>query len=69
MGTGCSCEATSFRGGERGRGPASARSRRAALDLHNIWANARNGRQPVDEFLAEIPFDRVWEIHVAGGFG
>lgn len=38
------------------------------LDLHNIWANARNGRQPVGEFLAEIPLERVWEVHLAGGF-
>lgn len=37
------------------------------LDLHNVWCNARNGRQPVDRFLASLPLDRVWEIHVAGG--
>jgi hypothetical protein len=37
------------------------------LDLHNIWANERNGRQTVDAFLADLPLDRVWEIHVAGG--
>ena len=37
------------------------------LDLHNIWVNARNGRQSVEDFLAEIPLERVWEIHVAGG--
>ncbi len=38
------------------------------LDLHNIFANALNGRQPVDEFLARLPLERVWEIHLAGGF-
>jgi uncharacterized protein (UPF0276 family) len=38
------------------------------LDLHNIYANACNGRQSVAQFLAEIPLDRVWEIHIAGGF-
>ncbi len=38
------------------------------LDLHNIFANALNGRQPVDEFLAHLPLDRIWEIHLAGGF-
>ncbi len=38
------------------------------LDLHNIFANALNGRQPVDEFLGQVPLDRVWEIHLAGGF-
>lgn len=37
------------------------------LDLHNLWANQRNGRQSVDEFLARIPLERVWEIHLAGG--
>ena len=37
------------------------------LDLHNLWANQRNGRQRVDEFLDEIPLERVWEIHLAGG--
>jgi hypothetical protein len=38
------------------------------LDLHNLWANERNGRQSVRGFLDEIPLDRVWEVHVAGGF-
>lgn len=38
------------------------------LDLHNIFANALNGRQQVDEFLGQVPLDRVWEIHLAGGF-
>jgi uncharacterized protein (UPF0276 family) len=37
------------------------------LDLHNLWANERNGRQCVEDFLAQIPLDRVWEIHLAGG--
>ena len=37
------------------------------LDLHNVWTNERNGRQSVDAFLAEIPLERVWEVHVAGG--
>jgi len=38
------------------------------LDLHNIYANERNGRQKVWEFFEQIPLDRVWEIHLAGGF-
>jgi uncharacterized protein (UPF0276 family) len=38
------------------------------LDLHNIFANAANGRQSVEDFLAQLPLDRVWEIHLAGGF-
>lgn len=37
------------------------------LDLHNIWANELNGRQRVDDFLAEIPLERVREVHLAGG--
>src|SRR3984893_6827908 len=38
------------------------------LDLHNLFANERNGRQKVWDFLKQIPLDRVWEIHLAGGF-
>jgi uncharacterized protein (UPF0276 family) len=38
------------------------------LDLHNIYCNALNGRQPVEEFLSALPLHRVWEVHVAGGF-
>jgi uncharacterized protein (UPF0276 family) len=37
------------------------------LDLHNLWTNARNGRQSVSAFLAEIPPERIREIHLAGG--
>jgi len=38
------------------------------LDLHNVWANEHNGRQPVQELLASLPLERVLEVHVAGGF-
>jgi uncharacterized protein (UPF0276 family) len=38
------------------------------LDLHNVFANAVNGRQSVEDFLAQLPLERVWEIHLAGGF-
>ncbi len=38
------------------------------LDLHNIWANELNGRQSVEDFLRDIPLERVWEVHLAGGF-
>ena len=38
------------------------------LDLHNVYTNAINGRQPVDEFIAQLPLERVWEVHLAGGF-
>jgi uncharacterized protein (UPF0276 family) len=37
------------------------------LDLHNAYCNSVNGRQPLQEFLAQLPLDRVWEIHLAGG--
>lgn len=37
------------------------------LDLHNLWANERNGRQRIADLLEEIPLERVWEVHVAGG--
>lgn len=37
------------------------------LDIHNLWANERNGRQTVKDVLAELPLDRVWEMHLAGG--
>jgi uncharacterized protein (UPF0276 family) len=37
------------------------------LDLHNLWANARNGRQPVLDVIAELPLERVWEVHLGGG--
>ncbi|MFF4378146.1 DUF692 family multinuclear iron-containing protein [Kitasatospora sp. NPDC001547] len=38
------------------------------LDLHNVLANERNGRTPVDGLLDDLPLDRVWEVHLAGGF-
>ena len=37
------------------------------LDLHNVWTNERNGRQTLRAFLDEIPLERVWEVHLAGG--
>jgi uncharacterized protein (UPF0276 family) len=37
------------------------------LDLHNVYCNSLNGRQPLDEYLHQLPLDRVWEIHLAGG--
>ena len=39
------------------------------LDLHNLWANQRNGRQAIEEYLAQLPLERVWEVHLAGGCG
>ena len=37
------------------------------LDLHNLWANERNGRRSVRDVVAEMPLERVWEVHLAGG--
>jgi uncharacterized protein (UPF0276 family) len=37
------------------------------VDLHNLLCNERNGRQAVLDVLDELPLDRVWEVHVAGG--
>jgi uncharacterized protein (UPF0276 family) len=37
------------------------------LDLHNIFTNSLNGRQPIDEYIEQLPLERVWEIHLAGG--
>ena len=38
------------------------------LDLHNVWTNDRNGRQPLGEYIDQLPMERVWELHVAGGY-
>lgn len=38
------------------------------LDLHNVFANSLNGRQPVERFIEQIPLEHVWEVHLAGGF-
>jgi hypothetical protein len=38
------------------------------LDLHNLYTNQLNGRQSIEAFLAELPLERVWEVHLAGGF-
>lgn len=38
------------------------------LDLHNIFCNHLNGRQSIDDFLSQIPRERVIELHIAGGF-
>jgi uncharacterized protein (UPF0276 family) len=37
------------------------------LDIHNVWANERNGRQKLESFFDELPSERVWELHLAGG--
>lgn len=37
------------------------------LDLHNLYANARNHGIDTEAFLHELDLSRVVEIHVAGG--
>src|SRR5262249_40596438 len=37
------------------------------LDLHNLYANARNHSFDSDAFLDQLDLTRVVEIHVAGG--
>jgi uncharacterized protein (UPF0276 family) len=37
------------------------------LDLHNLLCNERNGRQRALDAIAQMPLERVWEVHVAGG--
>jgi uncharacterized protein (UPF0276 family) len=37
------------------------------VDLHNLWCNERNGRGRVEDVLATLPPEQVWEFHVAGG--
>jgi uncharacterized protein len=38
------------------------------LDLHNLWCNERNGRDPAIDVIDALPPSRVWEIHVAAGY-
>lgn len=38
------------------------------LDIHNILANAINGRQSLESFLRQVDPERVIQIHLAGGF-
>ncbi len=45
-----------------------AASAGALLDLTNLLYDARNGGWPVEDFFAELDFDRVVQIHLAGGF-
>jgi len=56
-----------LRDGEFVRRVAEASDCGLLLDLHNVFANALNGRQPLDGFLSDLPLERVWEVHLAGG--
>ncbi len=40
---------------------------RILLDLHNLECDADNGFVDLEEFMAGVDWDRVGEIHVAGG--
>lgn len=37
------------------------------FDIHNVWCNALNGRQALEDAFAALPVERIWEVHVAGG--
>jgi uncharacterized protein (UPF0276 family) len=37
------------------------------LDLHNVYCNNLNGRQSLDDYLTQLPLERIWEVHLAGG--
>jgi uncharacterized protein len=37
------------------------------FDIHNVWCNALNGRQPLEAAFASLPGERIWEVHIAGG--
>ena len=56
-----------FRDGDFVRAVAESADCGLLLDMHNVFTNALNGRQPVDEFLDALPLERVREIHLAGG--
>jgi uncharacterized protein (UPF0276 family) len=38
------------------------------LDLHDLVTNERNGGDRAYEVVAALPRERVWEIHLAGGY-
>jgi len=37
------------------------------LDLHNLWANETERPPAGGAVLAELPLERIWEVHLAGG--
>ncbi len=38
------------------------------LDLHDVVTNERNGGDRAYEVIAALPRERVWELHLAGGY-
>jgi uncharacterized protein (UPF0276 family) len=37
------------------------------LDVTNLALNARNNRYDARRFIDQLPLDRVWQLHIAGG--
>ncbi|MET3964586.1 MULTISPECIES: DUF692 domain-containing protein [Bradyrhizobium] len=52
--------------GEFFRAVAEAADCGILLDLTNLWANHKNGRAEIHDVLVRLPFERVWEVHLAG---
>ena len=38
------------------------------LDIHNLLANQKNGRQSIFSFLKELSLEKIIHVHLAGGF-
>lgn len=38
------------------------------LDIHNVLANEKNGRQKVPDYFNQLSHERITQIHLAGGF-
>lgn len=38
------------------------------LDIHNLLANQKNGRQSIKDFIRQVDPERIVQIHLAGGF-
>jgi uncharacterized protein (UPF0276 family) len=53
--------------GEFWRAVSEAADSGVLLDLHNLWCNELNGRQRVLDVIEQLPLERIWEIHLAGG--
>jgi uncharacterized protein (UPF0276 family) len=53
--------------GEYWRAVADATGCGILLDLHNLWCNEVNGRGRVLDVIDQLPLERVWEVHLAGG--
>ncbi len=36
------------------------------LDINNVYVSARNHQYRAEDFIAGVPMDRVWQLHLAG---